>query len=288
MNIALLGGCGYIGSRLFQHLSRNHRVSSFDLELRGNPGRIRNVRSDYRNLRDFRNFDAVILLAGHSSVGACERDQYGALANNLLGPIELAQKLDRQIFIYASSASVYSSSDGKRANVYDFTKAACDEAMRLVRPNHYALRFGTVCGPSPNVRLDLMLNSMVHSAMTQNGLVMQNPTIRRPLLGLDDLCAAVDKCLSDEVPYGPQNLCSVNVTVGEVADAVSANLDVSIKTLPSTEAYNFTMEPASWFKPQETLSSMIEKMAQQYARVKSRNAAITPSSPTVLPAAPTS
>ncbi|MDE2020212.1 MAG: SDR family oxidoreductase, partial [Patescibacteria group bacterium] len=206
MNICLIGGCGYIGSRLFQHLSRHHRVSSFDLELRGNPGRIRNVRSDYRNLKYFRQFDAVILLAGHSSVGACERDHYGAMSNNLFGPIELAQKLGRQVFIYASSASVYSSSDGKRENVYDFTKAACDEAMRLIHPSHYALRFGTVCGPSPNMRLDLMLNAMVHGAIIKNSITMQNPDIKRPLLGMDDLCAVVDRCLLREPPYGQQNL----------------------------------------------------------------------------------
>jgi len=266
MRICIIGGCGYVGSRLYRHLEKSHIVVSYDLELRGNPGGRRNIRKDYRNLNDFRNFDAVILLAGHSSVSACVSDPFGAISNNLFGPIELAQKLDRQIFIYASSASVYSSSDGKRANVYDFTKAACDEAMHLVHPRYYALRFGTVCGPSPNIRLDLMLNGMVNDAMTKGIVTVRNPNIRRPLLGLSDLCSAVDKCLRAEPSVGPHNLCSVNVTVGEVADAVSERLNVSIKTLPDTEAYNFSMQPETWVGPKETLASMIDELEWFYTK----------------------
>lgn len=270
MNIALLGGCGYIGSKLYDHLSLKHRVSSFDLELRGNPGRIRNVRKDYRNLLDFRDFNAVLLLAGHSSVAACEKDIYGAMANNLMGPIELAPRLRGQLFIYASSASVYASKSGQRANAYDFTKAACDEAMTFVHPNHYALRFGTVCGWSPNVRMDLMLNAMVHDAMMNGCVRMRNPTIRRPLLGLQDLCKAIDMILGGSVPPGVQNLCSINTTVGQVADAVSERLGVSIQTLKESPAYDFNMTPSPWFAEiaTETASSMIDELSRHFVRRK--------------------
>ena len=35
-NVLLIGGCGYIGSRLYQVLNENHAVDSVDTEWYGN------------------------------------------------------------------------------------------------------------------------------------------------------------------------------------------------------------------------------------------------------------
>ena len=253
MKILIIGCDGYIGSRLATYLSDGYSVSGIDLK----------TGHDYRVLPEsfFNRHEAIIWVAGHSSVKACDDDPFGAISNNFCGLVDLASRLKGQPLIYASSSSVYSEN---RGNIYDFTKAAVDEAMRLTYANHYALRFGTVCGYSSMMRFDTMLNAMVHSALTKGIIEMRNPRVRRPLLGIEDLCAAVAAILEDDIPMGPQNLCSMNTTVAEVADMVSTMTGSPIKVLSTTPAYDFTMKPSPWFTPRETLATMINSLVRHH------------------------
>jgi len=102
----IIGGCGYIGSRLFNFLKRkDYDVTSLDLELFGNPN-IPNTKANYDVLtkEDIARFDNVILLAGHSSVKMCESNMIGCFRNNVQYFVELLSKIsENQKFIYASS-----------------------------------------------------------------------------------------------------------------------------------------------------------------------------------------
>src|SRR5438445_737177 len=81
---------------------------------------------------------------------------------------------------------------------------------RLAYPNSYALRFGTVCGPSPNIRPELLLNSLVLSALTTGQIQVANRQVHRPLLGIGDLCRALKTIVTRPVPPGCYNLASTN------------------------------------------------------------------------------
>ena len=68
------------------------------------------------------------------------------------------------------NADMWATADESRelpapVSYYDLHKQAIEHYARLAYGNAYALRFGSLCGPSPNVRLDLLLNSMVWSAI---------------------------------------------------------------------------------------------------------------------------
>ena len=67
-NILLIGGCGYIGSRLFQVLNEEHAVDSVDIEWYGNFTSRFNIVKDFGQLtkEEVEYYDVVILLAGHS------------------------------------------------------------------------------------------------------------------------------------------------------------------------------------------------------------------------------
>ena len=258
MNIILIGGCGYIGSKLHAHLVRaKHTVHVIDSEYRGNPAGISHLRGDYRDFIRFDADDAVIWLAGHSSVQRCLDQPWKAFDNNLSGLVRLARCLEGQPLIYASSASVYAIKDGRATNMYDYTKAAADEALRLLYPSSFGLRFGTVCGSSPNLREELMVNSMVKSAVIDGVVRYRNPTAWRPVLDISDLCRGVDQILKGNVSPGTHNLCSYRDTVAGYAADTSRSLDVPTEHLPDTPAYNFDMEPAEWFEPQATIASTI-------------------------------
>lgn len=151
MRILIIGGEGYIGTYL-----NNHLISQgLDVQTFGNR------KQDYNILgREFLSqFSHIVLLAGHSSVQCCLGSLDSPWKNNVRNFKNLVDKTDnRQTIIYASSASVYGANDVKRlyteeeisvdfVNNYDLTKVSLDllamkymsEGRRLV-----GLRFGTV------------------------------------------------------------------------------------------------------------------------------------------------
>jgi nucleoside-diphosphate-sugar epimerase len=74
------------------------------------------------------------------------------------------------------------------------------------------------------------------------GIQVMNKQISRAMLGIEDLCRAVNRCIERPVP-GIYNLASFNATVGEIAKAVSAKLGVDIVDRGATvNAYDFALD----------------------------------------------
>jgi nucleoside-diphosphate-sugar epimerase len=62
------------------------------------------------------------------------------------------------------------------------------------------------------------------------------------MLGIEDLCRAVERCIEQPVP-GIYNLSSFNATVGEIAEAVSRKLGADIVDKGNTaNAYDFALD----------------------------------------------
>jgi nucleoside-diphosphate-sugar epimerase len=132
MRVLIIGGEGYVGSYLFNHLFKQ----GIDVQTVGNR------RSDYNLLgRIFlSSFTHIVLLAGHSSVLRCKGPLESPWKNNVRNFKNLVDKTDnRQTIIYASSASVYGDKDTKPlyteedisidyVNNYDLTKVSLDHA----------------------------------------------------------------------------------------------------------------------------------------------------------------
>ena len=273
--LLLLGGTGYIGSRLYRHLTaQGIAVDTVDLELRGNRVNPDNVKMDYQYLtaQFLSGYDTIVLLAAHANVAQSLQDPYGAFENNLVKFAGLISKLAGQRLIYASSSSVYSGVGGQAVdenwrtfnfvNMYDFTKYACDAVSRMLYGNFYALRFGTVCGASENLRLDLMINKMVWSGLTQGRLTVSNPEVRRPILGIDDLCRAVALIVEGEDRPGIYNLCSFNTTVVDVGRAVAEILGCELQLGAPSPTYDFSMENGKialeyGFRAEETVATIV-------------------------------
>jgi nucleoside-diphosphate-sugar epimerase len=243
----IIGGCGYIGSRLFNYLKhKQYKVVSLDLELFGNPN-IQNTKENYKDLtkQDIARFDNVILLAGHSSVKMCESNMIGCFKNNVQYFVELLSKMSKnQKFIYASSSSVYGNVNRNivteeceeyvAGSFYDLSKAEIDHYVKIFdEVNFYGLRFGTVNGFSPNTRNDVMINAMVSSAIANGEIKVFNPMIRRPILYINDLCRAVETIIleGNHSNRGLYNLASFNSTadiIGRKTSEVFDNVKLSI------------------------------------------------------------
>ena len=279
--ILIVGNRRYIGSRLTQILDNDYAVSGIDI------GWYDTIQEkvDYRNLsRDFlKNFNVIIVLAGHSSVKSCAGDITGPWLNNVTNFSELIEKVDDQLVIYSSSSSVYGNNSPEQMHVektvnfrpvnnYDITKYALDLVAHQAITNGkkvVGLRYGTVNGWAPNLRVDVMINSMVHSAINTGKVFITNNTINRALLGIEDLGRAVKSIIENPKP-GIYNLASFNTEVGTIGEIVAEKLNVElIENDPIPGVYDFKLDCSLFantfnFSFKETPEAIIEGLVKQF------------------------
>ena len=243
MKILIIGGCGYIGSRVYKYFEdSSHSVDTVDLEWFGNFSNPNNLNIDYKSLtKEFLNkYQTIILLAAHSSVQMCQGNLLPVFKNNVSNFIDLLSLINKdQSFIYASSSSVYGNISADYVdetcdefvpyNYYDLSKQQIDAYSKLSDKTFFGLRFGTVNGPSPNFRKDIMINAMTSSALNEKKVKCFNADTNRPILSISDLCRAISS-ITENGNYsnrGIYNLASFNSTAGEIASSVAKTLNVT-------------------------------------------------------------
>jgi UDP-glucose 4-epimerase len=287
--ILIIGGCGYIGSRLFQYLTqKRYPVDTVDLEWYGNYINPRNIKRDYETLsRPFlRKYDNIILLAGHSSIPMCESKMIDTFENNVFKFLTLLNKIEDQKFIYASSSSVYGNTKKHKitedydryspTNFYDLTKKEIDYYAQLSKVNYYGLRMGTVCGYSPNLRVDVMINKMIETALIKKEIVVFNKNFYRPILGINDFCRLVEKILiSKRVRPGLYNVASFNSQIEIIAQKVAKVLGIpSIKNVGTSPGYySFSISTKKFektfrFKFNDSIDLIVNSIIKNYPEAK--------------------
>lgn len=236
-NILVIGGAGYVGSRIIPALkAQGHRVSVVDLLWFGDhlPADVPITRMDVMDMtpESFKGFDTVIFLAGLSNDPMAEFDARTNFISNAPGPAYcamMAKKAGVARFIYASSCSVYGTSQGEvneEGPVLAQSHYGVSKYMGEVGSMQYmdrdfavvALRMGTISGYSPRMRFDLLLNTMYMKAATANKIDVRNPKLRRPYFAMSDVERAYLWALNCH--GGVYNVLSGNTTVGECARAV--------------------------------------------------------------------
>jgi nucleoside-diphosphate-sugar epimerase len=284
-NVLIIGGNGYVGSRLRQVLAQIYTVESVDCCWYNYDETSK--RTDYHKLTaDYlAKFDAVVLLAGHSSVASCVGPIQDPWLNNVTNFTDLVAKLSWKDIplIYASSASVYGNSlpgqlfteTNRRfipVNNYDITKYTLDLEARVAISNGQpvmGLRFGTVNGWAPNLRADVMINAMYDSASTQGKITVFNKHINRALLGIEDLCRGIARCIEQPVS-GIYNMASFNSSVGDIAGAVAEQLNVPVVDKGVTaNAYDFGLDTTLFqqtfgFTFTETPATIVDSLIKKY------------------------
>lgn len=287
MKILLIGGNGYIGSKFYE-LNSLHDITSVDLSLfdrdLGYSSKI-----NYNDI-SISGYDSIVCLAGHSSVPMCEHSPSRSWVNNVDYFRNLCEKLTHQKLIYASSASVYGTTTGSShedtkinfnvINHYDLQKITIDLiANKYIAEgkNIIGLRFGTVNGAAPNTRSDLMINSMVKSALETGKVNAKNTHIRRAILGINDACKAIEYILNHDFNSGQYNLASFNTTVREVAHTVCNIVGASLITHPNDKlVYDFNLDTskfqsASGFVFTDTIESLVHELVAHKSSINFDN-----------------
>tara|TARA_B100002019_G_scaffold267943_1_gene259431 strand:+ start:1179 stop:2060 length:882 start_codon:yes stop_codon:yes gene_type:complete len=200
-NVLVIGSSGYIGSRLcYELVKQGHDVSGCDVSKPDfNQDNITFIHKNYNELvsSELKVYKCIFWFAGHSTVSKSIDDPFGSFTNNVSDLLDLSKKLDdlKIKMIYASSASLYSSSDNsfsltaneERSNPYDSSKLSFDIVVNTLKYNVLGLRMGTVAGWAPKIRMETLFNSLNYNAYHNNLINITNASNFRAILYIDDL-----------------------------------------------------------------------------------------------------
>ena len=241
MKILITGNLGYVGGPLVKTLTERipeADITGFDtnffyaqssgvLAKRG-LGVNSQVHGDIRHVDEsfLCNFDAFVLLAAISNdpIG----NKFSAVTYEInrdahFRMLDTISLLNGKTVVFASSCSIY----GTNASVprseedeinpltpYALTKVAVEGYMEALPPSgnlYTALRFATACGPSECLRLDLVMNDFVASALqTEKIELLSDGKSWRPLISVSDMARAVEWGLNRRSSDGGQ-FVTVNV-----------------------------------------------------------------------------
>ncbi len=274
MKLLIAGGAGYLGSVLIPKLmERGYKVDVVDLFWFGNhlPRQTGILNKDIFQLsvEDLEPYDQVIFLAGLSNDPMAEYSPSKNFIFNAAAPAYLAYiakiaKVKR--YIYASSCSVYGYTEDELFDEtrpvsshypYGISKLQGEQAVTQLSDDSFSvisLRKGTISGYSPRMRLDLIINTMFKSAMKERTITVNNPSIWRPILSIEDAATAYIRAVeANQKLSGVFNIASGNYTVGEVADLVkgaiqermAVNVSLDIKHIQDVRNYKVNIEKAA-------------------------------------------
>lgn len=294
MKILIAGGAGYIGSAVVPRLlERGYEIDVVDLLWFGNflPKNVKIIRKDIMSLseEELKGYDQVIFLGGLSNDPMAEYSPNRNFVANAAAPAYLAyiaKRANVRRFIYAGSCSVY----GYTVNeLYDETSPAISNypygisklqgeqaAMQLADSTFSVIAFrqGTVSGYSPRMRLDLVVNTMFKAAITSKKITVNNPSIWRPVLSIQDAISAYIRAVeAHEDISGIFNIASGNYTVGEIGDLVqhgvetsmNMNIKLNIKHIQDYRNYKVSIEKAQnilSFKPRHDIESIVSDLVK--------------------------
>lgn len=207
--VLITGGAGYVGSILTPMLlSEGHKVTVIDnffydqvslMDCCGNEN-FSIIRGDCRDPEilgpALKDADFIMPLAAMVGAKICYDDKTAAETLNF-GAIELLLKLrsQEQKIIFPCTNSGYGigekdaycteESPLNPISVYGTTKVAAEKAV-LAAGNSISLRFATLFGASPKMRLDLLVNDFMHKAVTEKAVVVFEGKFRRNYLHVRD------------------------------------------------------------------------------------------------------
>lgn len=227
--ILLVGGAGYIGTVLIQHLLKdNFKVKCIDNLIYGQNECISkfyenknfefiniDIRNRYLMDKHFNDVDSVVLLAG--LVGDPISKKYPKMndeinVDGILNVIKICEEKKIERFIFTSTCSNYGITDSNvkakedhdlnPLSLYASAKVQIEKYLiNLKRKSSLKptiLRFATAFGLSPRMRFDLTVNEFAKEIILGNELVVYDPHTWRPYCHTEDFAYLIkDIILAD-------------------------------------------------------------------------------------------
>ncbi len=298
MKILVAGGAGYVGSALVPKLvERGYDVMVVDLLWFGNnlPSGVPVVCKDLMeiNPEELEGVDQVVFLGGLSNDPMAEYSPRKNFVSNAAAPAYLAYAAKRagvRRFIYGGSCSVYGraadepcdeEAPAASRDPYGISKLQGESAARQLQSESFsviALRKGTVCGFSPRMRFDLVVNTMFKTALADGVVTVNNPAIWRPILAVQDAVSAYLRAVEcGSGVSGIFNVASGNYTLGQIGNDVLSSLkrhmriepQLVTRRDPGVRNYKVNFDRARralGFKPRYDVAAIVEELCAHRGR----------------------
>ncbi len=292
-NILVTGGAGYKGVILAKKLlDQGNAVTILDnfmygynsiLHLVAEPN-LRIIQLDIRNLEEkfLSGFDVIFHLAGISGMPACAANPHSAEMINVLATKKLASFLGKgQLLVYASTTSIYGA-NGVACNetvpiqppsLYAKTKYEGEQIV-MQRANSIALRFATIFGVSPKMRVDLIVNDFTYKAVHDRSLVLFASRCKRTCMHIRDAINGYLFALEhvDQMRDGVYNVGdeTLNYSKLDIADSIGQHVDFEIidSSLPDLDIRDFLVSfkkaKGLGYKAEYTLDDGISELLKLY------------------------
>ena len=298
-HVLVTGGVGYLGCILCEHLlEAGYRVTVIDNLMYGQQGlfhlcanpRFQFVLGDVRDEGLMRSLvsevDVILPLAAVVGAPACDRDPWLGRSVNL----EAIRLLNRsrsssQLVVFPTTNSGYGTQSGdsycteetplEPISLYGRVKVEA-EAELLSAPNTITLRLATVFGMSPRMRLDLLVNHFVYTAIKDGYLVIFEKDFKRNYVHIRDVADCFIYCIENakKMAGNPYNvgLDAANLSKEEMALKVKEFVPhfyihfASIGTDPDKRNYvvsNQRLRDAG-FEARRSLENGIEELLKGY------------------------
>ena len=298
MNFLITGGCGYIGTKLTQHLlSKNYKVTIVDNCWFGN------FHKKHKNLKiikeDIRNFDklnikniyAIIHLANIANDPAVELNptlswEVNVLASKIIADHAIKSKVKKIIFF--SSGSVYGVKKEKRVtedlklnpiSVYNKTKMIAERVFLSYKNkiDVKCLRPATVCGFSDRLRLDVTVNKLTFDGFYKNKIFVDGGSQIRPNVNLKDIIRVVDHFLFSKNNFKENiyNMGFENFSILKIAKKIQRKTGAKLIINKSIDIRSYRQDSTrlikSGFKPKYNVDEAIDELVQYFRKNKENN-----------------
>ena len=302
--ILVTGGAGYIGSVLVPELLRaGHEATVIDNFLYGqaalldacNFKTLEIVRGDARDeelmKKHIQGKDFIIPLASLVGAPLCDREPIAARTTNLEA-IELILKIREkgQKVIFPNTNSGYGMGQGDTTfcteetplspvSLYGRLKVKAEKKL-LEAGDAITLRLATVCGMSPRMRLDLLVNDFVYRAVNDRFIVLFEARFKRNYIHIRDVAAAFIHAMNnfETMKNNAYNvgLSDANFSKAELCEEIKKQLpdfvfiEAPIGKDPDKRNYVVSNEKIerTGFKPRTSIQDAIQELIKGYQIVK--------------------
>lgn len=293
MKILVTGGAGYKGVKLTTRLLElGYDVTLLDNFMYGYEPVMHLVENkkllikkhDIRNtIDDLKTYDVVYHLAGISGFPACASNPHSAVLINVDATKQLVKGLGKgQKLINASTTSLYGKSGQpcdeetlvEPVSTYAMTKYEAEKIVQIEKDNAISLRFATVFGLSPKMRMDLMVNDFTYKAIKERVLVLFDSFAKRTFIHIDDAVDCYVFALNnyDKMKGRVYNAGgdTLNYSKKEIAIIINDRIEFSIidseiKDKDLRNFYvNFDKISSLGFKPNKTIEQGIDEMIKVF------------------------
>lgn len=301
--ILVTGGAGYVGAVLTPRLlAAGYHVKVYDLFWYGenvfdtleDKSNLTLIKGDIRDIgllqESIKGCDAVIHLACISNDPSFELDP--ALGKSInydaFEPlVKISKSAGVKRFIYASSSSVYGIKEEEQVTEdltlepltdYSKYKADCEKILNQYGDDHFVtvtVRPSTVCGYSPRLRLDLIVNILTNHAITNRTIRIFGGSQYRPNIHIHDMVdfyLLLLKADPERIRGQIFNAGYENFTVTELAHMVKSVIgeDVVLETVPTDDnrSYRVSSNRAKrilGFEPKHTIADAVTELQQAFS-----------------------